>query len=176
MERQKHGFIFEEEMINKYNLVKTNNYTSQWDGEKEGKKYSIKVEKKGSDIELGDIFRNASIDYDFYMIVGFWERTKDNICESYLLKIDGEMWKNLFKDFSYFEEKFRDLLSNITNDISDDLKWKKEITALRAEWKNKTLNLIRPRFKRDHKKQKRIQCAINNKDFYNYFIKNYEVK
>lgn len=46
MERQKHGFIFEEEMINKYNLAKLNNYTSQWDAEKEGKKYSIKVEKK----------------------------------------------------------------------------------------------------------------------------------
>ena len=70
----------------------------------------------------------------------------------------------------------KDLLNNITNDVSDDLKWKKEITVLRTEWKNKTTNLIRPRFKRDHKKQKRIQCAINNKDFYNYFIKKYEVK
>ena len=30
----------------------------------------------------------------------------------------------------------------------------------------KTSNLVRPRFKRDHKSQKRIQCAINNKDFY----------
>lgn len=99
------------------------------------------------------------------MIVGFWEETKDNICESYLLKINGEAWKNLFNDFSYFEKKFRDLLNNITNDVSDDLKWKKEITALRTEWKNKTVNLIRPRFKRDHKKQSAYSVLLIIKIF-----------
>ena len=57
----------------------------------------------------------------------------------------------------------------------DDALWKQQITLLRKEWSEKTPNLVRPRFKRDHKKQKRVQCAINNKDFYNYFIKRYQI-
>lgn len=50
------------------------------------------------------------------------------------------------------------------------------IKAQKARWQKETNNLIRPRFKRDHKNQKRIQCAINNKDFYKYFIPNYGVE
>lgn len=39
-----------------------------------------------------------------------------------------------------------------------------------------TPNLIRLYFKRDHKKQKRIQCGITYKDFFSYFIPKYEIK
>lgn len=49
------------------------------------------------------------------------------------------------------------------------------ISDLKAEYKKLTPNLVRPRFKRDHKKQKRIQCAINNKDFYSYFVAKYGI-
>ena len=65
-------------------------------------------------------------------------------------------------------KEFESFLKGITNDYSDDIKWKKQITLFKEEWQLKTPNFIRPRFKRDHKKQKRIQCAINNKDFHNY--------
>ena len=57
--------------------------------------------------------------------------------------------------------------------MSDDEKWKEGRIALTDKWKEQTTNLIRPRFKRDHKTQKRMQCAINYSDFYEYFIPKY---
>lgn len=135
---------------------------------------SIKLEKYGSDIELADYFRNSRKTEDFYLFVGFWEGQKDNIVEEHILYINGNEWHELFNE--EFNQKFQDLLTNITNSYEDDAKWRKNIGILRTEWRNKTLNLIRPRFKRDHGSQKRIQCAINNKDFYNYFIKRYAIQ
>lgn len=134
---------------------------------------SIKLEKYGSDIELADYFRNSRKTEDFYLFVGFWEGQKDNIVEEHILYINGNEWHELFNE--EFNQKFQDLLTNITNSYEDDAKWRKNIGTLRTEWRNKTPNLIRPRFKRDHGSQKRIQCAINNRDFYNYFIKKYGI-
>ena len=111
---------------------------------------------------------------DFYLFVGFWEQDKNNIIENYCLYIPANIWKTLF-NFN-LQKDFKNLLANITNQISDDLRWKEEINLLRSKWKQTTPNLIRPRFKRDHKNQKRIQCAINNKDFYNYFVKNFQIE
>lgn len=174
MERQQHGFKFEQLCQEKYNLILSEDYTSRFDGILNNLPVSIKCEKLGSDIELADYFRNSQITEDFYMIVGFWEGSKDNIVEIHLLKINGYEFHKLF-DLS-FNARFHELLNNITNDYTDDIKWKTSITLLKKEWKMATPNLIRPRFKRDHKNQKRIQCAINNKDFYEYFIDRYEIK
>lgn len=170
-ERQKHGFNFEQYVKEKYQIILSNEYTSKWDGVLNTIPVSIKLEQYGSDIELADYFRNSQIEENFYLIVGFWQGTKDNIIEEYILLINGEEYHKLF-DLS-FNERFTELLVNISNDKKDDILWKQQITLLRKEWSKKTSNLIRPRFKRDHKKQKRIQCAINNKDFYNYFIPKY---
>ena len=68
------------------------------------------------------------------------------------------------------------MLNNITNDKKDDEKWRKMMQEQKARWKNETSNYIRPRFKRDHKTQKRIQCAINYKDFYAYFVPKYRIE
>lgn len=174
MERQAHGFSFEQRVCEKYGVKLNSNYTDKWDGELNNIPVSIKLEKNGSDIEMADIFRNMSISSDFYLIVGFWENDKTNIIKEYVLYIDHKDYEELF-NFNMIE-KFKNLLNNISNDKSDDVKWKSQITSLRKEWKETTPNLIRPRFKRDHKSQKRIQCAINNKDFYNYFLNKYEVK
>lgn len=61
-------------------------------------------------------------------------------------------------------------LEEITNDESDDQKWKEGI----KEFKKRTVANAVPRFKRDHKKQKRIQAAVpknNLKKFYDSFQK-----
>ena len=172
-ERQQHGFNFEQHIKEKYQVILNDGYTNKWDGLLNGVPVSIKLEQYGSDIELADYFRNSQIEENFYLIVGFWQGAKDNIVEEHILLIDGVEYHKLF-DLS-FNERFKELLASISNDKKDDALWKKQITLLRKEWSEKTLNLIRPRFKRDHKKQKRIQCAINNKDFYNHFIKKYQV-
>lgn len=173
MERQVHGFVFEDYIVNKFNIVKTSNYTNKWDSYLNNIPVSIKFEQYGTDIEMADYFRNAINEDDFYLIVGFWEGSKDNIVEEHCLFINGKEWHSLFP--THFTDDFQELLANITNDRADDQKWKKQITYYKKAWKEETSNLVRPRFKRDHKKQKRMQCAINNKDFYSYFLKKYEV-
>lgn len=173
MERQAHGFSFEQYACKKYGIELSSDYTGKWDGLYHGEPISIKIEKSGSDVEMADIFRNMNIDTNFYLLVGFWNEQKDNITDEFLLYINGNEYTSLFN--KGMSSKFINLLNNITNNRVDDERWKKEILALKKEWKDSTPNLIRPRFKRDHKSQKRIQCAINNKDFYNYFVPKYEV-
>lgn len=176
MERQKHGFIFEDYIKEKYGIksFEENNYTCKWDGILNGYPVSIKTEQKGSDIEMASFFRNATNTDSFYLFVGFWEKNKTNIVEEVILFIDGNEWHQLF-DMNIVND-CEELINTITNDSSDDAKWKTARLALTKRWKESTSNLIRPRFKRDHKTQKRMQCAINNKDFYNYFIPKYSVK
>lgn len=174
MERQKAGFVYQEKVIQRYNLLEDENYTGKWDAYYKNIPVSIKLEKYGSDIELADIFRQMDIKENFYLICGFWKNQKNNIIEEHLLYFD---WKKYNKYFNLEMKKdFRVLLASITNRKEDDIKWRKSIYELKNKWHDTTPNLIRPRFKRDHKTQKRIQCAINNKDFYSHFLTNYEVK
>ena len=175
-ERQAHGFTFEDYIINKYSIQKSSNYTAKWDGILNGFPVSIKCEEYKTDIELADFTRNATNTDDFYLIVGFWEGVKTNIVEEHILFINGQEWHELFPP--HFIEDFKIMLDSVTNHRSDDMKWRKLIAEQRAKWRKETKNLVRPRFKRDHnlkRPQKRVQCAINYKDFYNYFLPKYEV-
>ena len=172
-ERQIHGFNFENYIKQKFNISECpeGHYTYKWDGILNGYPVSIKTEKIGSDIEMASFIRNAENITDFYLIVGFWEKDKNNIVSIETLFIKGDEWHKLF-DMSLVN-KCQELINTISNNPYDDNKWKTERTILTKAWKESTFNLIRPRFKRDHKNQKRMQCAINNKDFYSYFIPKY---
>ncbi len=174
MERQKHGFTFQDMIKEQYLVELSENYTDRWDGKLNGLPVSIKCEKNGSDIELADLFRNSTIDEDFYMFVGFWEGNKDNIVDVQILLVKHEEWRELFDNDCSIH--FKEMLKNITNNRTDDEKWKKMMKEGKKMWQEKTPNLIRPRFKRDHKSQKRIQCAINYADFFNYFVHKYGIK
>lgn len=174
MERQSNGFSYEKKVIARFALTPTESYTAHWDARFEEIPVSIKLEKKGSDVEMADFFRQSEVKEDFFLVCGFWDKTKDNIVEEHILYIPAKDWRANFDDS--FCPRFRSLLKEITNDKKDDTKWREQIKILKNDWKKSTTNLIRPRFKRDHKNQKRIQCAINNKDFFNHFIPLYEVK
>lgn len=175
MERQVHGFIFEKSIIEKFNLIKEKSHTSEYDAHTSNNiPVQIKLEKENSDIEMADIFRNFLKKEDFILVVGFWKNNPLDIVKIYSVYFKIEDFKKnfdgkLLDDFSQF-------LENITNNYSDDEKWKYQIKIFRKEWKSRTSNFIRPRFKRDHKNQKRIQCAINNKDFINYWRNGGEFK
>jgi hypothetical protein len=173
-ERQKHGFNFEEEIIKKYNIQKSENYTSKFDGYLNGYPVSVKCEKNGSSIEMADYFRNSENTEDFYLIVGFWEGANKEIVDTKILFIPGIEWQKLF--YLDINKKLKCLLNEISNDYTDDDEWKRRRLELTAEWKKNTPNLISLYFKRDHKKQKRIQCGITYKNFFSYFIPKYEVK
>jgi hypothetical protein len=172
-ERQAHGFKFENFIKEKYDIkpCPEGHYTYKWDGILNGYPVSIKTEQQGTDVEMASFSRNAENTDSFYLIVGFWETTKDNIVTIETLFIDGSEWHQIFNE--EVVQECQDFLREITNDYSDDEKWTKGCKVLKEKWEQVTPNLIRPRFKRDHKKQKRMQCAINYSDFYNYFIPNY---
>lgn len=173
-ERQIHGFQFENYIKKYLNISDCPNghYTYKWDGILNNYPVSIKTAKYGTDIEMASFLRNAQNTEDFYLIVGFWEGEKNNIVETYILFIPGEEWHKLFNE--QIVQECIDFLGSVTNDVSDDKKWEIGRNILKEKWINETCNLIRPRFKRDHKTQKRMQCAINNNDFYNYFIPKYK--
>lgn len=172
MTRQKHGFDFEKSIIEEHGLKPSQTYTSEWDAFHGKIPVSVKVAKNGSDIEMADIFRNARVSQNFILIVGFWEEEKTNITEVHTLYIEADEWTKNFD--SELLDEFKELLNSITNDTSDDERWKSSIKEGRRKWKERTSNLIRPRFKRDSKKQKRIQCAINHNDFRSEFLPKYK--
>ena len=86
-ERQMHGFMYENSVIERFNLIKENSYTAIWDAKTSNNiPVSIKYEKLGSDIELADLFRNETErSEDFYIIVGFWETDKNHLVEEHIL-------------------------------------------------------------------------------------------
>lgn len=163
--RQGHGFRNEYRICRNHNLHKYNNYTHQWDAytaDVTPHPVSIKTAKSGSDIELGDLFRQASHNRDFYLSVSQWEGSTDNIVDECVLFIPKEYWSSLFSHHD-LDEDIRNVLKRASNDRSYDEQWKKDIADLKARWG--TDRVIRLRPKRDHKKQKRMQCAINAKAF-----------
>ncbi len=173
--RQNHGFVYESMISKKMNFVLVDNYTDPYDAyTKSGIPVQIKCIKENSSIDMGDIFRNSSKDKDFFFIVGFYNKIEDgvpNITNQYILFINHRKWNKLF-EFSYYDD-IKKLIKDISNNHSDDIRWKKETKHLKSLW-NKNKRYIQPRFKRDHKKQKRVQCAITNKLFFSYFVKEFE--
>ena len=65
-----------------------------------------------------------------------------------------------------FEEGFEEDAPTGSFDYSDDEEWTRRRLELTKEWKENSSNLISLYFKRDHKKQKRIQCGITYKNFF----------
>jgi hypothetical protein len=150
METQKHGFTYEERKINEYGLTKYKKYTAPFDAYDDDHNYQIKTIKKGSSIDLGDYFRNAYKNEDFYLMIGFWEDDKNNIVEEYLLYIPANIWK---ENLSFHKkEELKYWITNIvSNDYSYDEKWKEERKYYTREWNKYKDRKIQLRFKRDHK-------------------------
>lgn len=172
MERQIHGFTYEDFFIKKFSLIKEPQYTERYDAYgKNGTPFKIKSIKKGSSIDLADYFRNAEESKNFFLAVSFWDRIESNIVEEYVITIKSYIWRELL----YFKEKerMREWIKTVSNEREYDEQWKDECLFFKNEW-NKEERKIQLRFKRDHKSQKRIQCAINNNDWY-YYLKNFEV-
>ncbi len=167
--RQAHGFDFENYIINKFGLIKSNSYTSEYDAyEKVGEKeipVSIKYIKENGSIDLGDYFRNANKKCDFIMYVGFWKLEKNvkKTTQIYRFEIDHKKWTLMFQ-FDYSLE-MKTELGFITNLRVDDQRWSAYCNRYKQMW-NSRARECQLRFKRDHKNQKRIQCGISQKDFF----------
>lgn len=162
-ERQSHGLINEARIKTEYELndyLGKKDYTAKYDAEtKDGKPVSIKTIKHKSSVDLGDYFRNANVEEDFYLVVSFWKTDKLNIHEEYHLLIPAEIWQRLFK--REFDERIKTMLDEVSHERWYDRIWRAQRLALKADWGD---GIIKLRPKRDHKSQKRMQCAISYKD------------
>lgn len=173
MERQAHGFNFEKEIIKFWNMKKTG-YRDEWDAFYKDIPVSIKYRKLGHNVEMSDIFRNANKKENFLLIVGFWKNNKGKkeLVEIHYLYINKNYWNKNFNKNTL--NKIKNVFDGISNSYSDDKLWKERLKEYNNIW-NKDNTIIQTHFKRDHKKQKRIQCSIKIKDFYEILVPHYTV-
>jgi len=153
--KQKHGFIYENSIIKKYNLNKCDIYNDKFDCYYNNTPVQIKYTKNKGEICLADYKRNKELDNDFILHIGIYEN-ENNIkttIQEYTLYIDFNVYIKLFNfDINNIIEEFK----IISNDKLDDGKYK----LFKKKYKNNNDDIVHIRFKRDHKKQKRIQASI----------------
>lgn len=187
--RQNHGFVNEAKVIRREKLKKwedfakenpqlskgQQDYTAIWDAIDENVKTSgkygympvqIKTIKAGAAVELGDIFRNSKKSETFRLIVEFYQKNdKSKVLETVDVIVDPVKWKTHF-DFPDYAEWKRWIKYDVSNCYSFDAAWKIQREEKKTDWNIKNPNsLVTPTFKRDHKKQRRIQCSVNNANF-----------
>lgn len=172
-ERQSHGFSYEKTVIEKYGMEGSVGYTTEWDARYKGIPVSIKTKKIGQSVEMADFFRNSNKTEDFILVVGFWGDEKGVIVEEHFLYINKNYWMSQFDPL--LVESFRNIFDGVTNSYEDDDKWKKRREDATKLWEEKG-SIIKVNFKRDHKKQKRVQCSIKNKEFYDILVRYYTVE
>ena len=177
MERQIHGFNFENDLssVNE-NLKLSNGYTSKWDGIEyyEGKHFSVSIKciKLGASVDFGDIKRQSVVSEDFILYVGFWSDSKTKkVVKYYKILITKENWNKYLGDVSILPDLFSEM-ALISNERSDDKKWTAFRKLYTSLYGKATIAL---RFKRDHKKQKRIQCGVSYSNFMNIVLKENKV-
>lgn len=170
-EQQKFGFDIESMIINKYGLKKNESYTGVYDALTQSNiNVQIKSFKNKTSICLGDLKRNFSKSELFVLIIYNYDTNFNHIKTHFLKVKDYKKYNKLF----YFEKynEFYDQFMLISNSYEDDDKWK----LLRLKYTNmykETHNIVRMNPKRDHKKQKRIQCSIPYK-LLKTFMDNFE--
>lgn len=175
-ERQKHGFVYQSKVIKKFNLLEQKGYTAEYDAVYKNIPVQIKCSKYGGSLELGDYRRNKCKSKDFILAIGLWQNTNTFskiITNEYLLYIEHYNYtKHLGYYNDYIETRMYEEFRDITNHREHDDKWKQFCTKYKSLWKKD--NKISLRFKRDHKKQKRIQCAISWCNFDDWLLKEFQ--
>lgn len=174
--RQKHGFVYQSRVINKYNLLEQKGYTAEYDATYQNIPVQIKCSKFGSSLELGDYQRNKNKNKDFILAIGLWKKCNSFnkvITNEYLLYIEH---CNYIKQLGYYNEYIETLMyeefKEISNHNEHDYIWQQFCKKYKSLWKKD--NKISIRFKRDHKRQKRIQCAVSWYNFDDWLLRDFE--
>lgn len=163
MERQVHGFEYQNVVCERHNLLPDENYTGMWDAYTQDNSIPcmVKTFKYGSELPLSDIFRNVSRNTDFYLMYGIWKGNKLNIIEEKVIFIDITKWKELI-DWDHYDNLKNWIMNLVSNDYSYDVIWKSEVKEWKKKWGKD--RLVQLRFKRDHKTQRRIQSGVSHKN------------
>jgi hypothetical protein len=151
--RQQHGFEYEKSLQAKFGWIKLG-YTEPVDlltGKKNP--VSAKSHKKTGELCLGDYRRNKRIKQDFLLCV---ETRQNNIKTEKYYWVDHRLWIQFF-EFDHDAAMMTEW-GLITNLHADDQRSKECQKKYKQLWGLQ--RLVQLRFKRDHKDQKRIQCAV----------------
>jgi len=127
---------------------------------------SVKTAKLGSPIGLGDVRRQRQINHDFLLIVGFWKqhsKTEKHIVDIGWTRIGLSRWESLWGDLCLAE------LEIIDAEVKDLNEHYTTVRSRAREWKSQALVkssaiVVNPKI--DSKSQRRIQCSMPYKTFW----------
>ena len=161
-ERQGHAYDYEDYVIEKYNLIKEPNYSSEWDAYTEdGTPVQIKTHENNTALYLSSFENNINRNKDFMLIEGIWgynQNKEKQIIQENVYLIPIKFWKKQFPDIE--SQLMLNIFNGIDNTSNTDALWKYRVRQFRDIW-NTTDSIVSPHFKRDKKEQKRVQCVIN---------------
>jgi len=174
--RQSHGFQFEAYMKNHLGIDKGKSfdippYPNCYNNEG----ISIKCIGEGGSISLGSAKIQYRIQDDFYFIVSFYNKSKNKIEIIWLKEIyvTKEEWRELWGDI---EEQDILKLEGLITDKSKRKLSKPELNDFRIYIKKEKgkilqnkVSIIKLHQKIDSGTQRRLQCSIPNKRFFEFF-------
>lgn len=173
MERQYPGIQIEHAIISRLNLKKAEGYTDKFDAfsKVDSTPFQIKSKKvkklsfnKKVKIEFGGFDRLKKTE-NFVVIIENYQMVNHSVFEidSFEFLVDYKKWNALIDDDAISLLHKSNVFDGISNDHSDDAIWKKRRSSLKKEYiKNYPAmsQYFMPRFKRDHKNQKRVQVGV----------------
>ena len=170
-ERQKFGFEFQKNFCKENNLIENKNYTGEFDTTDGIKNYQIKTYKNKGELMMADPFRYINNDKDFILVV-VNRNNKNEILNEKKVLVKNNKLQNFLQEQNFKEraDYCQNVLDSVTNDYSDDKKFKSLMKKEKNERKNSIINM---QAKRDHKNQKRVQWSIPNK-FIELFLNLFE--
>ena len=184
-ERQYHGIWLEEQLQSIRGWKKYEKYTHPFDlfdtqldlFDQIKQNVQCKCIGKSNSIEMGDLFRNSKKEQDFVLAIILYDKLIEidkrkkipsKIVNYVEVEIDHEKWNEQWVLPKHVLHSWQDWIKNkVKNDREYDSQWRIECEQRIQEWDfyNKSQNsVVKPRFKRDHKTQRRIQCAVNAKE------------
>lgn len=180
-EVQRHGFDFENWVKETFFAECEVKYSEKWDIPKEANcseiipedfrnlPVSIKTCKYGAPIGFGDALRQFNNKEDFLLIVGFWKQDGEykNFVAVEGVKVTVKAWKNLFLPLDS-----NDLIS-LDSTIKNTSLHYSEVRKLAKQLKNsdkfkQTKIVLNPKI--DSKNQRRLQCSLPFRIFWNDFV------
>lgn len=180
MERQIHGFHFQDKIAELYEADSTG-YTDHWDFVKDSINYSVKNIKDKGSVELGSLKRFYANTRSFSMILA---RHTTNIISVDVYNFSEDIINELKGSITLEEvEQATNMLSISNFPIGQHEDARKYFKEWKAKYKNK-MGLLTFTGKVDSKSQRRWQCNINytnwltlfGKPSYNTVLKGYDFK
>jgi len=179
-EVQLHGFDFENWIKKTFFADFSVSYSNKWDVPAEFNlleivpkafRYlpvSIKTCKYRCPIGFGNALRQFKLDEDFLLIVGFREQSggNKNFVAVEAVKVTANNWKNLFAPLT--EDDLKLLNSIIKNKETHYAEVRKSAKQIKQSFAP-TKMILNPKI--DSKTQRRLQCSLPSRVFWNQFVK-----